>query len=252
MDDAAWLKLIRGNQPLFWAEMAEMSGGRAERINDVLAAIVPAAPNRSVFNSVFYEQPESLAAALPRIASAYDEAGVNAWTVWVPEADTDSAKLLEGAGHVLDAEPRAMGMELADYEPPDPAPGIEMTAEQDVAKMAEINEQAYGYPPGDMAGVLTEALPHWQIYVAQLDGEPVGTGMSADYGDDSEVTWIGTLPTAQHRGVGGEIMRACLLGARERGQKTTTLQASKAGAPVYERVGYRDFGALQMWERRKA
>jgi hypothetical protein len=40
--------------------------------------------------------------------------------------------------------------------------------------------------------------------------------------------------------------------ARDRGRKTTTLQATKAGAPIYERLGYHDFGALQMWERRKA
>jgi hypothetical protein len=46
-------------------------------------------------------------------------------------------------------------------------------------------------------------------------------------------------------------MTRALADARERGRLTTTLVATKLGRPVYERVGYRDFGAIQMWERRK-
>jgi hypothetical protein len=40
--------------------------------------------------------------------------------------------------------------------------------------------------------------------------------------------------------------------ANMRGCETTTLQATKMGAPVYERLGYRDLGARQMWERRRS
>jgi hypothetical protein len=39
--------------------------------------------------------------------------------------------------------------------------------------------------------------------------------------------------------------------AAQRGRLTTTLVATALGAPVYRKVGYRDFGALIMWERRK-
>jgi hypothetical protein len=43
-----------------------------------------------------------------------------------------------------------------------------------------------------------------------------------------------------------------LRAAREDGLETTTLQATKLGRPVYEKLGYRDFGAGHMWERRTA
>jgi hypothetical protein len=33
--------------------------------------------------------------------------------------------------------------------------------------------------------------------------------------------------------------------------RTSTLQATKMGFPVYERIGYRDIGELQMWELRR-
>jgi hypothetical protein len=46
-------------------------------------------------------------------------------------------------------------------------------------------------------------------------------------------------------------MRRALWDAAGRGCETSTLQATKLGRPVYERVGYEDFGALQMWEYRE-
>jgi hypothetical protein len=39
--------------------------------------------------------------------------------------------------------------------------------------------------------------------------------------------------------------------ARERGKRASTLIATKLGYPVYEKLGYREVGALEMWERRK-
>jgi hypothetical protein len=45
-------------------------------------------------------------------------------------------------------------------------------------------------------------------------------------------------------------MRQSIWDARERGRRTSTLQATKLGAPIYERVGFADLGALQMWEKR--
>jgi hypothetical protein len=47
-------------------------------------------------------------------------------------------------------------------------------------------------------------------------------------------------------------MRRALADGRERGCEVTTLQATKLGRPVYERLGYRGFGTIEMWERRRA
>lgn len=35
------------------------------------------------------------------------------------------------------------------------------------------------------------------------------------------------------------------------GHRSASLRASRAGAPLYERLGFRDFGAVEMWELRR-
>ena len=47
-------------------------------------------------------------------------------------------------------------------------------------------------------------------------------------------------------------MAHALADSREQGFETTTLQSTKLGFPVYEALGYRDFGVVQMWERRRS
>jgi ribosomal protein S18 acetylase RimI-like enzyme len=249
--EAEWLALVRDAQPPFWKLTAEASGGFVDEDGDVIAAMVPAAPERSVFNSVFYRSPERLIVAIDRLAAAYAEAGVRAWTVWVPEADVEVAHALESAGHALDAAPRAMAMTLDELvEPPPPGGGLEISQENDHGTMARVNEVAYGYTDGSFSEVIRQPVPDSYIYLARLDGEPVGCVMAWDHGEDTEITWVATLPEARGRGVSTQLMAAALRDARERGIETSTLQSTELGYRVYAAVGYRDFGALQMWERR--
>lgn len=251
-DSAGWLELIRAGMPPLWGALAERSGGSVWSDRGVLAAIVPSAPERSVFNSVFYEDGGGLLDSLDRIAAAYDEAAVNAWTVWVPEADEPTAAGLSEAGHVLDAEPRAMGMEISELRAPEPDETIEFRDELDMPEVARLNEIAYGWPPGEFSAVAEAEIPDTHVHFASVDGETVGTVVTWDHGDDSEILWVATLPEARGRGISKQLMARAITAAGERGRLTTTLVATKLGWPVYERIGYRDFGAIQMWERRKA
>src|ERR687894_1641712 len=103
----------------FAASAASVEDGRVLEPVGIFAAVNPQIPERSVFNSVLYESHDALAAALESLADAYEEAGVRAWTVWVPESDRDSARLLEEAGHHLDATPSAMLLDLHAMPEPD-------------------------------------------------------------------------------------------------------------------------------------
>jgi GNAT superfamily N-acetyltransferase len=238
--EGAWRALGAGSKD---ARMIERDG--------VVAAVVPAVPERSVFNSVLYRTPENLAAARDELAGAYDEAGINAWTVWVPESDRASAELLRAAGHKLDATPRAMVLDLADLAEPDPG-GLDWSADGSLTDLKRINDAAYGDPPGTFErGIGNPPAETWRIYEARLEGRPASVLAVTDSEGDCAIWWVATLPEARGRGLAGRLLHVALAEARERGVRTSTLQATRMGRPVYERLGYRDIGELQMWELRR-
>jgi GNAT superfamily N-acetyltransferase len=237
---------LRGMQASFRGFTAA-SGSRLLELDGVIAAINAAVPERSVFNSVVYLDPAALAAARDQIAAAYAEAGC-AWTAWVPEDDIETARMLDAAGHTLDAQPRAMGIELGDVSEPDLS-GIEWTGEGDAETMADLNDRAYGYPAGTwIKGMGIAAEMH--VYVAFLDGVPAATVGARDSERDCSIWNVATAADARGRGLSTALMRRALFDAQRRGCATSTLQATKLGAPVYRRCGYEDFGALGMWELR--
>ena len=250
MDDANWLELNRRAMEAAFASFVRAAGGEVLEPDGVLAGVNPAVPERSVFNSVVYSDPKALGAAREQLAAAYAEHGC-AWTVWVPEGDVESARMLEAAGHHLDAEPRAMGIELDQYPEPD-LTGIDWTAEGDYAAACSLNDAAFGYRPGTwMRGCGSHASDGLRIYTASLKDEPAATVAARDAGGDCSIWSVATAPEARGRGLSTALMSQALSDAAERGCETSTLQATKLGRPVYERVGYEDFGALQMWEYRE-
>jgi GNAT superfamily N-acetyltransferase len=249
-DDRGWFELVLSNQPPLWKLYVEACGGEVIREGDIQAAVVSASPNRSFFNSVFYRDSEHLVDALPRLAEIYDNAAVNAWTVWTPETDETARAALDAAGHVLDATPRAMGFELSGLNAPDPDPELEIRDEMDMELLRVINETAYGFPAGDFPPMAP--LPDTHAYLASLDGKTVGTTLVWDRGEDAEVTFVATLPEARGRGIAGRLLAHALERERERGKLASTLVATKLGYPVYEKLGYRQVGGLEMWERRKS
>lgn len=223
---------------------------RLIRRDGLLAAIVTACPQRSLFNSVFYDDPSAPARDYDELAKTYDAAGVCAWTVWVPDEDRDTARLLAARGPTMDAAPRAMSMDLADLRiDPAPPPGVE-PGSIEPALAAELNDRAYGYGnDGFRAGLAGETAIRW--FGAYVGGEPACCVGTIEIGDDCCVTGVATPPEYRGRGIASWLMQRTLAGSREEGALTASLQATKAGAPIYERLGFADFGFIEMWELRR-
>jgi GNAT superfamily N-acetyltransferase len=227
---------------------AASARSRAVELEGVTASVTPATPHRSLMNSVVYETAGDLERALPDLEQLYEEAGIRAWTVWVPAQDTATAQRLSRAQHVLDAAPTAMGMQLDRLTAPrphavdiDPAPAVET--------LAGLNDRAYELAQPDFTTAL-ESLAGMHMHVARVGGEPAACVGAYDHERDCCITLVATLPEARGRGLAGALMALALHEARDRGCTTTTLQATKAGYRVYRKLGYRDLGPIQMWERR--
>jgi GNAT superfamily N-acetyltransferase len=244
----SWLDLnLRGMQAAF-ASFARSSGAQLLELDGVQAVVNPAVRERSVFNSVVYLDPDALAAARDELAAAYAGAGC-AWTVWVPERDDGTARLLEAAGHTLDAQPRAMGTKLDQVTEPDLSE-LDWTAEGDPAEMASLNDSAYGYEPGTWVRGTGREPDGMRVYMARLDGKPAATVGSRDVDGDCTIWNVATAEWARGRGLSTALMHKAIFDAAQRGCPTSTLQATKLGAPVYRRCGYEDLGGLGMWEFR--
>jgi GNAT superfamily N-acetyltransferase len=217
----------------------------------VIASIVPAVPARSVINSVVYRDAGALASALEELDDAFEGAGVAAWTVWVPDGERAAAALLADAGHRLDAEPLAMVRELADLPSPDGA-GLDWDAAAAPEDVGRINDLAYGFEVGTFGAAITHvpADAPLRLYQARVEGEPVSVVGTLDEGSDCGIYLVATLKEHRGRGLAGKLLHVALAEARERGLRTSTLQSTKFGRPVYERLGYEPVCAIQMWERR--
>ena len=252
MDDASLLERAReGLRAFFFAQAAACDRARVIERDGVVALVNHHIPNRSLWNSVVYDDPDALERAVPELAEEYDRAGVRAWTVWVRPEDQATAAALKRAGHFLDAEPMAMGVEIEEV--------LERAPEEDtpfwireggIEAVGPLNEQAYGHPEGDFSNGFDRTPEHMHVYLAGAAGPPQSCAIGHDVGDNCDITLVATLPEARGRGVAGALIRRALVDASGRGCTTTTLVATRLGHPVYAGLGYRDLGRLQMWERR--
>jgi ribosomal protein S18 acetylase RimI-like enzyme len=235
-----WLRMVGRASP----------GARLIERDGITAAVVPAAPERAVVNSVVYDEAAGLATAYDELAAAYEEIGA-AWTVWVPSTDEGARAALHRVGHVLDAAPAVMAVDLSEIERP-PADALEdWTAEGDVRQLGPINDRSYEFGTDSFTRAFTAlSADELTTYVARLGGRAVGCLTIVDHDGNADVEMVAVVPEARGHGIAGKLLAHALADAAERGLQTSTLVATRLGRPVYERLGYREFGTVHMWERR--
>jgi GNAT superfamily N-acetyltransferase len=252
------LELQRGSLRDYISMLATGSAdARLLELDGVIAAVTPAVPARSIANPVGYDDAGALAGVYDAVAAAYDEAGVQAWTVWVPEFDADAIELLERHGHAFDGSPAAMTLELDRFQPP-PLGDLDWDHDCDGPLLGRINDRAYGHDAGDgYAGGFTQLRhqPPLRLYRARVDGEAACVLGTIDHGHpsgelDCGVYFVATDPDYGRRGLATRLLAAALIEARERGCSTSTLQSSRTGRGVYAALGYEPQFALHLYERR--
>jgi len=238
-----WYRLVGGAS----------EGARVFERDGVVAAVVPAAPERAVVNAVLYRSADGLEAAYDELGAAYEEIGAK-WTVWVAPGDDAAAALLESRGHYLDARPMAMARELDGVERPPPDALANWTAEGELAAVGRVNDRSYTFGTDSFSRSL-QTLPDGaaHVYVASDEaGEPIGCLTVVDHHGNSEVQLVAVVPEARGQGITRRLLGHALADAAERGSETSTLIATPLGYPVYERLGYRPLERVAMWERTPA
>lgn len=75
-------------------------------------------------------------------------------------------------------------------------------------------------------------------FLGLLDDEPVGTASLLTAGGVAGIYNVTTVEHVRGRGIGAALTACAVNVGRERGMELATLQASKMGRPLYERLGF--------------
>jgi GNAT superfamily N-acetyltransferase len=208
----------------------------------MVASVMPATPASSIMNCALAVDPAHPPRGLHELAAQFAHGGAQKWGLWVDGDDERAARAAKHQGMVLDSRPAPMVATLDelpfDYAPP------RIEVGRDTA--GRVNDLAYGYAPPKMAPAIA-ALPDSVLTYGAPSHDSVA--IAYDVGDDTAVWFVATLPQAQRQGLAANVLRRLLLDARDRGQRTASLQASPAGRPLYERLGFRAVGSLHLYEQ---
>lgn len=79
------------------------------------------------------------------------------------------------------------------------------------------------------------------FYLARLDGRPVATSALYPAEQVAVIEEVSTIPAARGQGIGTAVTLAACRAARALGYHVAVLYASEMGAPVYRRLGFRDY-----------
>ncbi len=86
-------------------------------------------------------------------------------------------------------------------------------------------------------------------FCATCNGEVVGTTTTTTYG--TELAWIGMVlvdPEYRRQGIGTKLMKTAMTYLDSAGVTTVKLDATPAGRPVYQELGFNEESLVERWE----
>jgi GNAT superfamily N-acetyltransferase len=88
----------------------------------------------------------------------------------------------------------------------------------------------------------------YRLYLARLNGAPVGTAAAQIGAGVVGLYCVGVIPEARRQGIGAAVALAALRETRGQGYRFGVLGASEMGTSVYRRLGFEQYCLLQMYQ----
>jgi len=115
---------------------------------------------------------------------------------------------------------------------------------------ADLFARGFDAPAEMVAPLMVPAVlasPAVDVYVGEVDGLAVTTGLGVRVGDSLGVFSIATPPEHRGQGYGTAITAHIVTEGRRAGAHLAWLQSSQAGFRCYERLGFRTVDQWQCW-----
>jgi hypothetical protein len=128
---------------------------------------------------------------------------------------------------------------------------MRVTTEEQLQAYADLNSQAYGMPlEAGRDGLAGSRL--WKSgmysYLGVTKGVPVSAAATVETNGCLFLALVATAPEAQRKGYGEATVRKALFeGVKATGATRSVLHATLAGAPLYERLGYRKAASIAFY-----
>ncbi|MEU1541476.1 GNAT family N-acetyltransferase [Actinacidiphila glaucinigra] len=223
--------------------LATVATGRTRRGRGGAVLAVSGAPVASL-NGVFSPSPEPLADDIAALAES--EPWEVPWSIQVRGVPGRSVTD-EAARHGLtrlDRSPLMVrhpdgGMPA---EPADDSLKVRPVSPAELGLYAAVMAEGFEVPQevfGLFADPAMGGLEGVTFYVAEVEGVPVGTGMTAVRGDLNGIFNVSTLPGHRRRGHGRAVTMELVRAGHAAGAPTAYLYASAMGEPVYASAGFR-------------
>ena len=231
------------------------SHGTVLEEHGIVASFVPDQADSPALNAAVVLDPDAALPQLDGLLARYEQLNVRRWGTWVDAKDARTARHLQRRGLSVTTSSPGMGATLLELDV-DPQDAEQATA-PDLATVGRINDAAYGNLDGRLARTLA-ALPPTalQTYAVHDTGEdaitttPAACALALHHEGDCSISFVATAPEARRRGLASRVMRAVFADAARRGCTTVSLQATPQGQRLYDRLGLRRVGTMELWERR--
>nr|WP_163017142.1 GNAT family N-acetyltransferase [Streptomyces chartreusis] len=215
----------------------------------IVAGIVPAAPHQPFVNVTVALDPDNLKDQLGPLRDTYRNAGIATWSLWLQDMDGADLECLElepyGYQQIvcLPSMSRSLVHPISTTRE-DNDLDYDVDGSDSMDDLGAVNDTVYG-AGGELARALAvrpQGLP-LHIYRAYHAGAAACVLATVDYEASRQrrcgVYFVATVPAARNRGLATRLLTVALRDARSRGCIVSTLQATRAGEPVYAALGYR-------------
>ena len=230
------------NMQSYWEAVAALGPAPSHAVLAGAAMSASGLP-AGLFNPAFVlEAPDDADATVTAVRDHYAALGLPFVLYFRDETAPGLADACAAAGLVEHYQPPLMVMDPI-VTAPDVPPGVEV-ATVDVLGMDEcvaVLSDAFEMPREMGVLALPAAIlenPGFTAFLARVDGAPAATAAVFVSDGLAGIYNVATLPASQGRGLGAAVTWAAVQAGAEAGCTRSILQASGAGAPVYERMGF--------------